>query len=308
MDAVVIQKKRIRKLPNYFRGVEVGQQVTLGLPITDENLRALQAIGFCNLLKGETVLPRVVGPITRFNADGKEKIRRDLDKETLYRAQEWKRQEWRGKNDMEEVTDWVDIPYKRYPREHLPAPSVELTCVANANGQRLVVAPAIRYAENSDLLLHTVNLFLELFREAHVLGEDMRPVSLPTVKRLGWHILPPGERPWEQLKTELASVIARTRESQRRFLELRLETLAKYGPEFAAVGTAGFEGYVIFGFPEKDLYVLECGYYGNATYVLKENWQALAQLTKAELTHGGLHERRIVHLTNWPEEIRKLLQ
>lgn len=308
MHAMVIQKRRIRKLPNYFRGIEESQQVTIGLPITDENLRTLQSIGFSSLLDGETVLPRVVGPITRFNADGKEKIRRDLEKETLYRAQEWKRQEWRGKDDTEEITDWVDIPYKRYPREHIPAPSIELTCVTNSHGQKLVIAPALAYTEDSDLLLHTVNLFLELFREAHVLGEDRLPVSLPTVQRLSWHILPPGEMPWEQLKTELATVINQTRQSQRKFLELRLEALAKYAPTFTAVGTAGFAGYVIFGFPKKGLYVLECGYYGNATYVLKENWQALSQLTKAELIHGDLHERRIVHLTNWPEEIRLLLQ
>ncbi|WP_162865732.1 hypothetical protein [Deinococcus wulumuqiensis] len=203
MDATVIQKRRIRKLANYFHGVEVGQQVTVGIPVTPENQSRLQSIGFDKLAEGETILPRVIGPITRFNADGKEKIRRDLEKETCYRSQEWKRQEWRGKGETEEVMDWVDIPYKRYPREHIPAPSVELTCVINAEAQRLVIAPAFAYAENSELLLHTVNLFLEVFQEAHILGENRQPVRLPTLKRLSWHVLPPGEQPWEQLKKGL---------------------------------------------------------------------------------------------------------
>ena len=66
-------------------------------------------------------------------------------------------------------------------------------------------------------------------------------------------------------------------------------------------------GYVIFGFPEKNLYVLESGFYGNATYVVTDDWEVLSRMTKAELINGDLHQTRVVHLKSWSYEIRQLL-
>lgn len=101
---------------------------------------------------------------------------------------------------------------------------------------------------------------LELFREAHVLSDDLRPVTMPPLKRLGWRILPPGERLWPQLSEDLAPLVQQAKKGQRHFLEHRLQTIAQYGPAFTAVGTAGFTGYIVFGFPQQELYILESAY------------------------------------------------
>lgn len=305
MDPVAIRQRRIRKLGLHFRGVEPGQAVTIGLPVTAEVEDRLRSIGFDRLDEGETVLPRVVGSVTRYNAEGKEIVHRDQPKETVYRTVEWTRTEFHGQEEHE-VTDFVERPYQRYPRTPVPPPGVELTCVHMPDGERIIVAPALPYSEGSGALLHTVNLFLELFREAHVLSDDLRPVTLPPLKRLGWQILPSGERLWPQLREELAPLVQQAKEGQRHFLEYRLQTIAQYGPAFTAVGTAGFAGYIVFGFPQRELYILESAYYGNATYVLKEDWGTLSQLTKAQLVHGDLHELRLVHRSNWAEDIRSL--
>jgi len=305
MEAVAIHQRRIRRLGRHFRGVTPGQAVTIGLPVTPDMEARLRLIGFDQLADGETVLPRVVGSVSRYNAEGKEIVHRDRPKETVYRTVEWTRTEFHGK-DEQEVTDFVERPYQRYPRTPVLPPGVELTSTRTPDGHRIIVSSALVYAEESDELLHTVNLFLELFREAHVLGEELRPVTLPPLKRLGWHILPPGERLWPQLREELAPLVQQAKKGQRQFLEYRLQTIAKYGPMFTAIGTAGFIGYVIFGFPKQDLYILESAYYGNATYVLREDWARLSQLTKAELVHGELHDLRLVHRANWAEDIRSL--
>lgn len=54
--------------------------------------------------------------------------------------------------------------------------------------------------------------------------------------------------------------------------------------------------------------MLESAYYGNATYVLGDDWQHLSQLMKAELLNGAFHEEHIVHgAESWPARINELL-
>ena len=74
-----------------------------------------------------------------------------------------------------------------------------------------------------------------------------------------------------------------------------------------AQGRGGFSGYIVFGFPRKNLYVLESLYYGNATYVFRENWEKLSQLSKAVILSGNLQTARIVHQPGWEKEVRHLL-
>lgn len=91
-------------------------------------------------------------------------------------------------------------------------------------------------------------------------------------------------------------------------VEYRLERVNRYQPKFVAIGRAGFRGYVIFGFPEKNLYVLESAYIGNATYVFAENWEELSKRTKAEILSESLQLRRIIHRDGWDSEIDRLLE
>lgn len=307
MGTLIIRKRRIRKLGGYLGQVDTSKALVIGIPVTPERMDRLRQLGFDQMSHGETVLPLVVGPITRYNAEGKFISHRDQPKETLYRTFEWSHREFHGDQEHE-VTNWVDIPYQRYPRTQVPPPALELTCVQNDAGETLVVAPALAYSEATpEPLLHTINLFLELFHEAHVLTDELQAIVLPQAQRLNWHVLPPGEHPWDRLHEALTPMIEQARQGQRRFLELRLQIIAQYGPTFTAVGQAGFNGYVIFGFPEKNLYVLESGLYGNATYVVTDDWAALSRMTKAELINGDLHRARVVHLKNWFDEIGKLL-
>lgn len=70
----------------------------------------------------------------------------------------------------------------------------------------------------------------------------------------------------------------------------------------------GFSRYVVFGFPQKNLYVVESMVYGNATYMFARDWESLSRMTKAEILEGGLHEQRLVHRLGWEDEVRRLLR
>jgi len=46
----------------------------------------------------------------------------------------------------------------------------------------------------------------------------------------------------------------------------------------------------------------------NATYILKEDWEAISKLTKAEIIHADAHKARIVHRKQWFSELHQLME
>ena len=56
------------------------------------------------------------------------------------------------------------------------------------------------------------------------------------------------------------------------------------------------------------IYVLESLIYGNATYILGENWENLSQLSKAEILNGNHHLERFVHGENWEDNLKEFIK
>lgn len=302
----MIKKSNIRSLKPYIRLIPKGENVYAGLVSPSE--ATLRKIGFSDdLVNGETVLPKPVGNWSAFNAQGKEVVHKDQPMETAYRTVEWSWTEYHG-NERVNQTDFRDVPYQRYPRSYEPAPSLELTLFTNTNGERVVLSPIVKnWRANGSDLINAVNLLLDIFGECSFFDEAREQIVTAPLHRLNWKVLPPGERPFTVLRKELDEALKHVKEGNRSFVDHRLERINSYKPEFTAVGQGGFNGYVIFGFPKKDLYVLESVLYGNATYVLGDDWKSISQLTKAEILNDKLHKERIVHLRNWFEKTRKLL-
>lgn len=303
-----INQKRIRNLERHLPATFQNQRINIGLTDLQGFDARLINIGFtADLNVGETVLPSVIGPVTRFNAEGKNIIRRDLPKETIYRQIEWHWTERHGDREVEQ-SDFRYVPYERYPRDFVPPPSVELQIAADAEGNKLLVAGVFDYAPtNHQAIIHSINIILEIFRECEILTEDLQPIAPLVTRRLNWDILPPGAHPWERIKKSVAPIVERAKKGNQSVILRRLEFMHQAVPELIAQGRGGFSGYVVFGFPRKNLYVLESLYYGNATYVFRENWERLSQLTKAEILSNNLQAARIVHQPGWEREIRRLL-
>ncbi len=303
-----IRKKRIRNLGSNLSFVEPGETITPSFGVNDAVRAKFIALGFSDLTPGATVLPKVVGPISRFNAEGKEKVLRHLAKETMYRQVEWHWVEFHGKERVEEQ-GIKDVPYKRYPREFIPPPAVELSVTTDDAGQLYIVGSKTAcLPENEDSLRHEINLFLELFGECEILKGNLTAFVPSSLRRLNWEILPKGKLPWERIAKAAKPTVERARKGSRPAIWARLETLNVYQPDFHAVGQAGFGGYIVFGFEELGIYILESKNYGNATYVFKSNWETLSQMTKAEILNQDLHYARLVHRTSWAEQLRKLLR
>ena len=303
----MIKKSKILSLNPYKRLIPDKPNVYVG--IVNPSEAKLKRIGFSNALKdGETVLPKPVGRASMFNAEGKYIVHKDRPMETAYRTVEWSWTEWHGRYDKVEKTDFRDVPYKRYPRTYVPAPSLELTLFTDTNGQKVVLTPLVKdWRTNEKELLHAVNLLLDIFGECTFFDEKREQIVNVPIRQLNWKVLPQGKHPFSEIREHLKDVLSRVKEGNRSFVDHRLERVNSFEPEFTAVGQGGFTGYVIFGFPKKQIYVLESILYGNATYVLGEDWEKISKLTKAEILSDNLHIERIVHLRRWFEKIRKLL-
>lgn len=303
----MINKKRIRKLNPYKNQLPTTDGAYVAFyGVTEEQLARA---GFdVNAPDGTTILPRVVGRTSLCNAEGKNRIRRDQPMETKHRTVEWHWNEWHGQDKVER-SDFRDVPYKRYPREFIAPPSVEFTLSKNTEGETVVLSNLINdWRKDEELLVHAVNLFLEIFGECIVLDEAKAEVLPTNIQRVNWQILPEGEYPFERIKQELRPVLNRIKKGKRSFVDKRLERLNGFEPEYTVVGRNGFSGYIVMAYPDRDLYVLESLLYGNATYVLNRDWQQVAQLSKAEILNGQLHQDRIVHHANWFAKIKDMFE
>jgi len=308
---LIIRKKRINNLKSNIGFVEEGTTIVVGITIREDHEQVLTRIGFSfppNV--GDTLLPPTsFGPVSKVNAEGKYIIHKDRPKETAYRQIEWTWEQWAGPYDTETQSRLVDVPYKRYPRTRVLPYSIELTIQSNSANQLVLVSPLIDYTdENEDKLKHILNLFLEIFGECQIFTEDLDEIMKAPLRRLNWELLPEGFMPWEQLQQHLNPIINAVPKGNQPFIIHRFEKINGFNPDFYATGKAGFWGYIIFGFEDKNIYVCESIHYGNATYVFAEDWEELSKKTKAEILDNNLQEDRIIHrVGSWDRRINELL-
>lgn len=302
---VDIHKKRIRSLHNNLPGALAGKKLILAVGF-DQNSTKAKRVGFTDKPGvGDTILPKPVGPATRFNAHGKDKVLRNREKETLYRTMQWSHVEWHGR-DKVQVTTLVDVPYKRYPREHIDGYEHQLT-IKEKDGKLLVtLIDSIAYEDSrEDELTAAINVFLEIFGYVEVYDEQLEVISSPAeLRHLNWIVLPKGEKITEDQLKEALSKSKRVRPVEL----LRQERISSFKPDIRAVGAGGFTGYVIYVFSTKHIAVLESIRYGNASYVIaSDNWEELSKMTKQQLLSNSLVKQREIHTKGWFAVIKRLL-
>ena len=252
-------------------------------------------------------MPSVIGAVTRRNAEGSFIVHTDRNKEKHSRMIEWTYKQFAGRGETKVVTDSTSRDYERYPRTFVPPQSVEIM-IAEKDSSKIVTSYEFNFiSENEEIIIHTINVFLEIFGECEILDADKNPIIAPEARRLNWEILPKGKCPWNTQKQRLEPFFKKAKGTNRQVVEKRLETVNKYEPDFTAIGSAGFGGYIVHGFVDKNLYVLESIQVNNATYILKNDWESISQLSKSEILNNDLHEARAIHNKQWYQSIAKLL-
>lgn len=306
-----VTKKRIRSVVTNFPFLQESSTLVFGLLDLGSHSARLHQAGFSpGLSAGKSVLPKVMGAVSRYNAEGRYVRQQPPEKEKVTRMIEWIWTERHGQDEVER-SDFKHVPYERYKRVFLPPPGIDLTIATDSKtGNQLVVTPPIEYAgaATDAQVIHQVNLLLELFGECEVLTEDFDQIIRAEVRRLNWQVLPAGTRDWETLKQELEPLVERQKPGLQGVIRRRFAYVNSFEPDFVAVGQAGFSGYVVFGFPEKGVYVLESVHTNNATYVFEQNWETLSQMTKTDILVQQLQRDRVFHTNGWTEQVARILR
>ena len=302
--------KKIRKLNRFIPALGKNRTIVCGLADLEHNKEKLIKLGFSpELTEGESILPDSrFGTACKKNSEGWVEVHRDQPMETYYTPVVWRWKEFRGRYDYEEKEETRYRPGKRYPRtEHSPL-GIEIVVRLKTDGSKVAALEFLEVKpENYQRIVDSINILVEVFGESDILKEDLDTIIRGEVKRLNWRVLPPGKRPWQSVKDEIKDIVSREKPGNQEVIEKRLETINHFGPEFVAIGQHGFSGYLIFGFPNKNLYLLESIFFGNATYIFGDDWKTLSKMSKGEVLKSGLLKDRIIHQKAWPREIAKTL-
>ncbi|RJT16259.1 hypothetical protein [Rahnella inusitata] len=289
--------RSIDKLVSLAAGLK---EVILGVNLSNIDKETLHKIGFTEkILEGDSILPTPVGKTTTFNARGKEIKRPDLPKETYHvtynsTTYDWHKQPHYGTKTRTAL---------RIAREYIPAPSIFLT-LANINGQLYIISPVIFIDDkNKEYNLHVINVLLECFGEFELLDNSQKPLHTTKFRKIQWDILPRGVYPWSKVAEMILSGTANLDKDEAEIIKYRLSIMNSYQPDFIGVGHGGFNGYFVFGFENKNTYILESIYLDNATYIFHEQWEPLSKLTKNEIINSDIEHIRIIHDKKWKQAV-----
>lgn len=90
-------------------------------------------------------------------------------------------------------------------------------------------------------------------------------------------------------------------------IEHWIRKITRFEPDFFATGRGEYQGYFVFGFSKRGIYLLESSHLHNASYKFCEDWEVLSTLAKDEIINGDRYHQRFLPDINWGRKIRHML-
>lgn len=239
------------------------------------------------------------GRYSHTNVEGKEVIRKDLPmymKSFPIEAPSW--------NSSSTHTIWFDRMV--YQRDWIAPKGVllHLTIAEHRDG-----ASVVKFAVDEVISRNTANFEQELLFNLNILQENVGTVDVfpsaatlaeyASTVRVDWELLPPG--------TSVDQIIASMKRHgavdppTEAVMRSRLSVMNRLRPESYVIGTTNFSRYFGAKFGD-DFVAFENIRYGNALYIMRENWRTLSQKSRIELMTGKYDEViRIEHRDGWDD-------
>ena len=292
-----ITKRSIRNPQRYLYALHTGDKFYVAAPLSDEELQKLRPYG---IAPGKPArIPIARRSATKYNADGKWILLKDLPKVVRTFAHTYHLKDWQG-------GDIYGTYYQSrmcYQRKLIPP--TELAFVIEDG---TLYSPLLENSEDDmQRIKVAMNVVLEMLGHCEIWTAERVP-ALPPVKQaeVPWEILRAGTRDRVELKRYLQKTMERKATAQQIEIYKRHDSIMNRQPEFVVLGKQNFFGYVVYGFPALNLFIFECNEINNATYAFRGDWMTASRLTKSEVLAGGLQEARIFHTEQWPENLGKL--
>lgn len=253
--------------------------------------------------ENSSIVPLPRGSVTRANQKGKFVRKQPEETEIVSRHIDYIR-----KSDGYRVE--YDRTYNIYKKVLLHKFNTGLYFIINEHGQKVVVSEKLNYSQNDSLKgTHIANIFNEIFNDFEVFDEDLNP-AIHFNTRFEEIILPSGSLENDNNFKDLIEIGGRfaKNEDENKAYQKRLQILKEYNPDIRGKGSNGFYGYIVFGFSNLDIVILETMYAGHATYVFStENFETNIIKDKQTVLNSKLHEERFFHHDNWELKLKKFM-
>jgi hypothetical protein len=246
------------------------------------------------------------GKYSNININGQEIVRDDLPKETHYNSIETPN--W---GDSYNGTHTVNLPYKKYPREFRSPRELEILISCKniePNLPNYIIAFQVQEVleKNSkdfkNKLFENLNLLQENIGTFGVEASDVPLTEYAKSLHVSWEILPPGTLD-DTIQRIFHGKTPTTQEKDA--AKERYEFFQSLKPKSLVYGHSGFRRY--FGaLIEDNLVIFENITYGNAIYILFDNWEELSKRSRIDLISGkfGTSFERVIHTRGWKDEVK----
>lgn len=259
----------------------------------------------------DSVLPSVgVGRFSKRNIEGWEKKREDLPK--VIKTYSWESPNFGDASTYGTHTCYQDrevYPVQIFePRMFsikvglLNDPDVDTSFIKFEVDQTL--------DKNSDTfeedLLFCLNLLQENTGVANVYASNASREDFIGTVFLDWEVFPPGES--EQLISALSRGRNGSSSKKEGLIEARIKLFNKLPVKQFIRGTGSFSAY-IGALYDDNLVVFENMNYGNALYILYDDWENVSKRSRLELLKGTTSKfDRIIHKDGWEDQFETLIK
>lgn len=275
--------------------IRSGKYRHVGITVTDSKVCSLNEI---------VPNPRI-GIYSRRNVQGYDVVHKDKPKIT----KTWSI-ESPNYGDTDKGYHSVDFSKEVYPRENYPPKllSIRVDLIAEElSGQAFVFKFVVQEVLNRRTTNFEHNLFFNLNLLQEIIGNhdvfESESSLDEYVKTLyvNWEILPPGDQ--EQALLRILGNQTKDPRTRSRIVE-RYNILSSLHPKNFIYGTNEFRRYFGAQFAE-DFVVFENIEYGNAIYIMFENWEELSKKSRIELLSSNSTDfMRILHTKTWKKRLR----
>lgn len=280
IEACCIEKINADNIANYHK---------LGITLNNDAL---------SFEKNPTLPDASNGRFSKYNIQGRVIVRKDLPKVTKF--MEYELQDWGG--------NWHYGTYPKlvYQREYWEPKFLKLEFkliqqVGKDYFVKISIGVLNRNEENFEFeLLYRCNILQECINNCDIFEAECSQEDYIKTAFVNWEIFPPGELSNERIYQSIPDSV--NKPTQEEFNE-RMDIIKKANPIEFIQGKGQFKSYFGAKFANGKV-AFENVYWGNALYVIHENWEEISKQPRCELMQLDPTKRkftRIVHNNKWKD-------
>ncbi|MBN2694340.1 hypothetical protein JXR93_06725 [bacterium] len=163
---------------------------------------------------------------------------------------------------------------------------------------------AINSITFEDDLLFALSLLNETLNEFDIFPSNITSEEIALTRLVNWEIFPSEKRDIKFLINQ--KLLTLNSNKNKKILE-RVDYIKELKPKQFIFGE-GLNDYYYGALFHDNLIVFENIKYGNATYILYEDWEKLSKLSKTEILNSDNNFDRVIHSNNWKQMLKDILR